>query len=138
MLTDAAEGMAASIRAGARAARAAREGAAGAGGASEGAALMVLLPDMPGIDAADLARMLADFDPAADLVLRGAGADGRPGHPVIFPATMRAALMQVRGDTGARDLLRDRAVRLIPLPGQHAIQDLDTPEDWEAWRARTP
>jgi hypothetical protein len=25
---------------------------------------------------------------------------------------------------------------VIPLPGQMATLDLDTPEDWAAWRAR--
>ncbi|PJE36025.1 nucleotidyltransferase family protein, partial [Pseudooceanicola lipolyticus] len=27
-------------------------------------------------------------------------------------------------------------VQLVPLPGQRARADLDTPEDWAAWRAR--
>ena len=28
--------------------------------------------------------------------------------------------------------------KLIALPNQHATRDLDTPEDWAAWRAGTP
>lgn len=118
---DAAEGMAASIRAGAAAAQ---------------GALMILPGDMPELDAADLAVMIGAFDQRPDAILRGASADGRPGHPVIFPADLRSALQDLRGDEGARSvLIRHHArVQLIALPDQHALTDLDTPEAWAAWR----
>ncbi|WP_054005944.1 nucleotidyltransferase family protein [Cypionkella psychrotolerans] len=121
-LADAAEGMAASIRAGAAAAQ---------------GALMILPGDMPELDAADLTVMIEAFDERPDAILRGASADGRPGHPVIFSADLWAALQDLRGDEGARSVLirhHDR-VRLIALPDQHALTDLDTPEAWAAWRA---
>ncbi|WP_323042224.1 nucleotidyltransferase family protein [Gemmobacter sp.] len=121
VLADAAEGMAASLRHGARVA---------------GGALMVLPADMPEIDMADLRSMLAAHKAAPDAILRGAS-DGAPGHPVLFPADLRADLAQLTGDEGARSVLaRHRGrVQLVPLPGRHALTDLDTPEDWAAWRA---
>ncbi len=119
---DAAEGMAASIRAGATAAR---------------GALMILPGDMPELDAGDLAVMIGVFDQMPKAILRGASADGRPGHPVIFPADLRRALQELHGDEGARSVLirHHTRVRLIALPDQHALTDLDTPEAWAAWRA---
>lgn len=121
VLADAAEGMAASLRHGARVAE---------------AALMVLPADMPEIDTADLRAVLAAHAADPQAILRGASG-GTAGHPVLFPADLRPDLAALQGDAGARSVLahhKDR-VRLVALPGRHALTDLDTPEDWAAWRA---
>ncbi len=124
---DPTEGMAASIRLGAAA-------------AGTAAGLMILLPDLPEIERADLARLIAAFraDPRRP-ILRATAADGTPGHPVLFPRDLLPALAEIRGDTGPRAVLaahRDRLVDL-PLAGRRAVTDLDTPEAWAAWRAAT-
>jgi molybdenum cofactor cytidylyltransferase len=119
---DAAEGMGASLRSAAAA-------------APEGAGLVVILADMPEITAEDLAALVAAFEAASgDKVVRAASEDGRPGQPVIFPARLRPALMALRGDTGGRDILKAETQVLVPLPGRRALVDLDTPEDFAAWR----
>ncbi|WP_269150476.1 NTP transferase domain-containing protein [Frigidibacter albus] len=123
VVPEAAEGMAASLRAGAAAA--------------EGAALLVMLADMPEIGAEDLAAVIAAHLAAPEAVVRAAGEDGTPGHPVVIPARLLAGLTRLSGDQGAREVLRGEAAVLVPLPGQRALTDLDTPEDWAAWRART-
>jgi CTP:molybdopterin cytidylyltransferase MocA len=63
---------------------------------------------------------------------------GRPGHPVLFPADLVPELAAIRGDMGARDILRAAAARvhLLPLEGERALIDLDTPGDWADWRAK--
>lgn len=124
---DTAEGMAASLRAGVAALP------------PDCAGVMILPADMPGIDANDIQCLCEVFraDPQAP-ILRGAAADGTPGHPVLFPARLFGALAEVAGDQGAREVLRRNAaqVRHVTLPGDHAVLDLDTPEDWHRWRAR--
>lgn len=102
-----------------------------------GADIMLLLADLPEITGADLITMRDHWRQEPEAILRGAAADGTPGHPVCFPADLRDDLMTLQGDEGARSVLvRHRArLRLIPLPGRHATTDLDTPEDWSAWRA---
>lgn len=97
------------------------------------AGAMVLPADMPDITTADMTRLLEAFDPGQ--VVRGATAEGRPGHPVLFPRSWFDRLVHLTGDRGARDLLCDTNPRLIPLPGRHALTDLDSPADWAAWRA---
>jgi CTP:molybdopterin cytidylyltransferase MocA len=59
---------------------------------------------------------------------------GRAGHPVGFPARLLPALLDVSGDLGAREVLTRNPPQPVPLPGQRATLDLDTPEDWAAWR----
>lgn len=120
---DASEGMAASLRAGALWAR-----ECGA------RAVMIVLPDMPDITTDDMKALLSAQRSQPDQPLRAAGDTGIPGNPVVIPARMFAALAVLRGDTGARDLLRD--ARLLPLEGARALIDLDTPEAWAGWRAR--
>ena len=80
----------------------------------------------------------AATNPCEPEILRAADRDGTPGNPVLFPADLLPDLQKIKGDKGARDLLRRHAgkVHLIPLPEAHALTDLDTPEDWAAWRAR--
>lgn len=122
----AAEGMAASLRAGAGAAR--TRGAAG---------LLVLLPDMPEIETGDIGALLDAFAACPDTCLRATAEDGRPGHPVVFPARLLDRLSLVGGDTGGREILAGEPVRSLALPGARAVTDLDTPAEWAAWRART-
>jgi molybdenum cofactor cytidylyltransferase len=100
--------------------------------------LMVLPADMPGFTGAALSRLVAAFKTDPNRILRGGTTDGQPGHPVIFPRDLWPDLARVAGDAGGRSVIeanRER-VRVIPLPDRMAIVDLDTPEDWAAWRAR--
>ena len=122
-VAEASSGMAASLRAGLAALP---EGAKG---------VLVLLADMPDISTGDMLSLITRFDGAQ--ILRGATARGEPGHPVLFPASDFALLTGLSGDQGAREALKAESarVRLVPLPGAHALTDLDTPEDWAQWRA---
>jgi molybdenum cofactor cytidylyltransferase len=97
-------------------------------------ALMILPGDMPDLTLTDLQTVVAAHHADPDTILRGASDKGEPGHPVILPAQLIPELAQLQGDEGARSLLKRHKPRLIPLPGQHAITDLDTPEAWADWR----
>lgn len=122
---DAARGMSASLQAGIAAV------------ALSSAGVMVLPADMPGFTTQDLAGLLDRFAADPTRILRATTEDGRPGHPAIFPDDLFPALGTIRGDEGGRSVLsaqRDR-VTLVALPGNRAILDLDTPQDWAAFRA---
>jgi molybdenum cofactor cytidylyltransferase len=124
---DWAEGMAASLRAGLRAAAEAAD------------AVVVMLADMPEVGPAEVDRLIAAFDPGEGReICRAVAADGAPGHPVLFGRRFFETLAALTGDRGARDVLREAAdfVTDVPSPGRAATVDLDTPEDWAAWRAR--
>ena len=121
---DAAEGMAASIRAGCAALP---EGVTG---------VMIVPADMPDLTSADLRTLSNAWRSDPDHIHRATAADGTPGHPVIFPGDLIADLRKLAGDTGARSLLKTKPVRHVALPDRHALTDLDTPEDWATWRAR--
>ena len=101
-------------------------------------AALILPADMPEITSDDLMTMIEAHNFAPTALLQATSVEGVPGHPVIFPESCFAALKQISGDTGAKPVLRAFAgtKKQVALPGAHALTDLDTPEDWAAWRAR--
>lgn len=125
VVTEAAEGMAASMR----------KGAAWALG-QKITALMIVLPDMPEITADDMRHLIMAQATHPQEPLRACNAAHKPGHPTVFPRALLSEFLTLKGDTGARRLLMRHPPRLYPLPGQRALRDLDTPEDWANWRAQ--
>lgn len=124
---DATEGMNASLR------------AAFAALPSGARAAMILLADLPELTLDDLNTVFDSVDLASEMTIwRGATADGKPGHPIVFAACHFPYFAKLTGDSGGRDVVakaKDRTM-LVPLPADHARLDLDTPEDWAAWRQR--
>lgn len=99
---------------------------------------MVLPADLPELDATDLLAVLAAPNTAPTaLIWRAATADGQPGHPILFDASLRPRFADLTGDTGGDSIVRSlrHQTHLVALPEQRARLDLDTPEDWSAWRA---
>ena len=102
-------------------------------------AVLVHLADMPEITADDLRSLIAarETHPNAR-IWRATTARDVPGHPIIFDATLFPLFAKLSGDRGARSII-DAAranVRHVNLPDDHAVTDLDTPEDWARWRDR--
>lgn len=100
-------------------------------------AVMVVLADMPDVTAQDLCALAAQvaFD-AGHVIWRAATAAGTGGHPVVFHHSLFEHLTQLKADRGGQDILQahKNQVKLVPLSGDQARVDLDTPEDWDAWR----
>lgn len=104
---------------------------------SEVHGVMVLLGDLPELRAEDLGAVMTAARSAPNAIWRGASEQGIAGHPVFFPARIVPELGKLSGDAGAKEVIRAHSgdLRLCTLPGHRAITDLDTPEEWAAWRA---
>ena len=124
------------------------EAAEGMGGTMRGAVaqlpdcprFMMVLGDLVEIGAGEMQTVLqaAQAHPDAPIV-RGATQSGQAGHPIVFDATTRPDFAHLKGDTGGEDLvrpLRNQTI-LVPLRDDIARLDLDTPQDWDRWRAKT-
>lgn len=101
--------------------------------------VMILPADMPGIETADLVAVMDAFRPDQGATLvRAVDSSGAPGHPVLFGRRYFEGLAALDGDEGARAVLKSapRSPVPVPLAGDRARCDLDTPEAWAAWRAR--
>jgi nicotine blue oxidoreductase len=111
---DWAEGMGASLRAGLRALEATDHDAA-----------LVSLVDLPDVDAAVVARVVASVTGPDDLAR--AAYDGVPGHPVLIGRDHWAGVVETAtGDRGARDYLAAHEVRLVECGDLASGVDVDS------------
>ena len=100
--------------------------------------LMILLPDVPGIGPFDLKTVITRFEQEGGTkVTRATDETGKPGTPLILPARLIPAFTTLKGDEGGKHLLGQEELVTLPLSGDRATRDLDTPEDWTAWRKET-
>lgn len=88
---------------------------------------LIALADMPRIRPATVGALLASLTAGADLV--APCYQGRRGHPVGFSARWRDALLALRGDRGARDLLAATALTRLELDDPGVLLDIDRPQD---------
>ena len=95
----------------------------------EAAGALVVLGDMPAVEADDLDRLLAAFDKAGGRAIVRATHDGRRGNPVVLPRSVFSAVARLEGDTGARHLVEAGEVPVVDVEiGAAAALDVDTPE----------
>ncbi|WP_415920390.1 nucleotidyltransferase family protein [Tateyamaria sp. SN6-1] len=99
---------------------------------------MILLADLPELTPDDLRQVMDGPHTAPDaLIWRGATQEGKPGHPLVLSSALFGDFATLTGDNGGQSIIarHTQQTHLIPLPGQRARRDLDTPEDWADWRA---
>ena len=121
---DFAGGIASSVKAGISAVSTAAHGA------------VICLGDMPLIDAGLIDRLIEAFAPDRGNLIVVPVADGRRGNPVLWSRRFFSELMTLDGDIGARHLIGKHAetVAEVPVEGESAFLDIDTPQALEAAR----
>lgn len=113
---DHAEGLSASLRAGIAALDARCAGA------------LIALTDQPALDAVHLVALRDAWRRAPDRAVASAYANVL-GVPALLPRAWFAQIANLRGDTGARELLRAHAHDVIAIAAPALEHDLDTPAD---------
>ncbi len=99
-------------------------------------AAIVLLADMPAVDAGSIDRLIAAFDPARGALIVRAASGGRRGKPVLWSRRVFADLSAITGDLGGRALCEAAPEAVVDVEiGPAAGLDVDTPEALAAARA---
>jgi len=103
----------------------------------DAAAPIVCLGDMPQVSSALIDKLIAAFDPERAALIVVPSIDGRRGNPVVWSRRFFHDLMQIQGDIGARHLIGSyaEAVVEVPVAGEGALTDVDTPESFSAVKA---
>lgn len=114
------EGIASSIRAGVSAAVAAMPEIHG---------VLLMACDQPRVTAAHLGALRRAFAECADDRVVASEYAGVVGIPAIFPRHMFAALLALKGDEGARKILRGAGAEIVAVKFAGGEVDIDTPED---------
>jgi molybdenum cofactor cytidylyltransferase len=91
---------------------------------------VILLGDMPQIDAKLIDRLVAAFDPEKGALVVVPTIEGRRGNPVIWARRFFPELMAVTGDVGARHIIANvaEAVAEVPVSDPAITVDVDTPD----------
>jgi molybdenum cofactor cytidylyltransferase len=119
---DAATGMASSLHTGLRAMR------------PEIEAAMILLGDQPLVGSRTVATLLRAWrregSRPAVAVAQSGGDNGGWAPPVILSRELWPRLFELKGDAGARQVLRGRPEMLDIVPAPGRADDIDTPDDY--------
>jgi len=97
---------------------------------------VICLGDMPLIDARLVDRLVEAFDPDRGNLIVVPVAEGRRGNPVLWSRRFFSELLTLDGDIGARHLIAKHAeaVAEVPVDGESAFLDIDTPQALETAR----
>jgi molybdenum cofactor cytidylyltransferase len=93
----------------------------------ESDAVMITLADQPFVDAAVLTRLLNKFDAQHRIV--AARYDETTGVPVVIGRENINELLELEGDRGARQWLRERIDSVTTIEVPEARIDIDAPRD---------
>lgn len=112
-----ASGLAGSLKAGIRAVPTECDGA------------LVLLGDMPRVEARHIDRLIGAFTGAPEAIIVPVH-QGRQGNPVLWPRRYLSELLQLEGDAGAKRLLaaHSEEVQEVEMDNEAIFADVDTPE----------
>jgi molybdenum cofactor cytidylyltransferase len=122
---DFAQGLATSVKAGIAAVPEEADGA------------VVCLGDMPMISSQLIDHLVDAFAPDRGNLIAVPVSGGRRGNPVLWSRRFFNELMTLDGDIGARHLIakHNEAVAEVPVEGDGAFLDIDTPQGLEAARS---
>ena len=123
---DYAEGLSTSLRAGL--------------GAVDGAdAALVVLGDMPGVDASLLRRLAAAYNPGNGRRIVVPTHKAKRGNPILWDAAFFPAMRALKGDVGAKALMADNpdSVVEVEVETDAPLLDLDTQAAWNTYLERS-
>lgn len=98
----------------------------------EAAGMFVCLGDMPLVSSALIDTLIQAFrSTGCARIVLPTSADGRAGHPVLWPKSCFPELAALSGDRGGKDLLARHTVLIEPVPvtSEDAFADIDTQAD---------
>jgi molybdenum cofactor cytidylyltransferase len=100
---------------------------------------IICLADMPQVGSALIDKLIAAFDPENGALVVLPTLDGKRGNPVLWSRRFFPDLMAIEGDVGARHLIAGyaEAVTEVPVSGNEAFFDVDTPEALRALNSQT-
>jgi CTP:molybdopterin cytidylyltransferase MocA len=103
--------------------------AAGVAQVPEQNAVLVALGDMPSLRKDVVGLLVERSARDAIVVPRYLETPDVPGHPVLFGQLFRTALLQLKGDKGARAVIETDPTRVVTLDVPGALVDVDQPGD---------
>ncbi|HQU60526.1 MAG: nucleotidyltransferase family protein [Phaeodactylibacter sp.] len=99
-------------------------------------AAFFILVDQPYLDALRLLEMARQLEMAPEMFGAVSKYGDSLGVPALFRRILFPELLALKGQAGAKPLIRKYRNNLLPVPFPQGQFDLDTPEDWQAFLKR--
>ena len=93
-------------------------------------AVLVMLADQPRISKSHLLQLINEYQKNRSPIVATAYPNGG-GVPAVFDSAMFTELMNLEGDKGARQLIRNHKGSSLLVPTKDEVCDIDTPEDYQ-------
>jgi molybdenum cofactor cytidylyltransferase len=97
----------------------------------DASAVLFLVCDQPRLTADHLRSLIEAHEQAGEPAIVASHYAGATGIPAIFPAGQFANLLALKGDAGARYLLRNTGCAVVEVEFSGGEADIDTPSDLE-------
>lgn len=100
---------------------------------SQAQAVMLALGDQPLVDSLTIDHLIDEFN-KSDKGIAVPTYKGKRGHPVIFATRYKPELLELKGDIGAREIIKrhPQDVLEVAVDSAGVITDIDTEEDYPA------
>ena len=109
---------------------------AGIGAVSENVSgAVVMLGDMPHVSAQTVNALIERFHAKSDNPICQPTFEGRPGNPILWPREFFSEILDIRGDTGARQLMQQYSEQVLRVDVDDGGILADTGPDQEAGMA---
>ena len=93
--------------------------------------VMTTLLDLPLISVQHYQNLLKTFQPGTGQIIISTSADGWKGVPAVFDKCYFDELKALKGDEGAKNIIRKHMDKTIGMDCGVMLKDLDTPEDYQ-------
>lgn len=113
-----------------------KSGVAGLGSAWDG--VLIYLADMPFIHKDSINLLIDNFIQAQGRKICVPIYNEQTGNPVIFPVKFKEKLMDLKGDTGARNMIRNcfNDAILVQVDDKNILFDIDTKSNLQNFRGK--
>lgn len=93
--------------------------------------ILIALVDQPLITSQHFQTMIDRFEPGKNQIIVSKSETGVTGPPVLFDITYLDELMELRGEAGAKPIIKNHQEKVILIPCQSSLEDIDTPEAYQ-------
>lgn len=101
---------------------------------SQAQAVMLALGDQPAIDSQTINRLIKAFY-THDKGIAIPTYQGRRGHPIIFAIKYKEKLLELKGDIGGRQIVKDHPddILEVAVNSESILTDIDTISDYQSY-----
>ncbi len=93
--------------------------------------ILIALVDQPLISSEHFQTMIQKFEPGNNQIIVSQSDSGITGPPVLFDIRYLDGLMELQGEAGAKPIIKNHQEKVILIPCQSSLEDIDTPEAYQ-------